>query len=184
VIQRDAITRAVRAGLESDDVTGAVVPPIHLSSTYAFRGYADKRAYDYSRSGNPTRDLLAAPWRIWKAVCPQSSRLRHGRRDAVSAGAAAASTRRGAARLLWRLLSSVRRAAPTRRHPGRLRQFRRSVGTARRAVQAGRAAVDRDAQQSLAATDGHAAVLRSWATPRVRWWRWTTHFCRRPGNNR
>jgi cystathionine gamma-synthase len=55
----DAITRAVRAGLESDDVTGAVVPPIHLSSTYAFRGYGDKRAYDYSRSGNPTRDLLA-----------------------------------------------------------------------------------------------------------------------------
>jgi len=56
----DATTRAVRAGLESDDVTGAVVPPIHLSATYAFRGYADKRAYDYSRSGNPTRDLLAA----------------------------------------------------------------------------------------------------------------------------
>ncbi len=51
-------TRSVRAGLESDDVTGAVVPPIHLSSTYAFRGYDDKRAYDYSRSGNPTRDLL------------------------------------------------------------------------------------------------------------------------------
>jgi cystathionine gamma-synthase len=51
-------TRSVRAGLESDDVTGAVVPPIHLSSTYAFRGYGDKRTYDYSRSGNPTRDLL------------------------------------------------------------------------------------------------------------------------------
>lgn len=54
----DPITRAVRAGLESDDATGAVVPPIHLSSTYAFRGYGEKRAYDYSRSGNPTRDLL------------------------------------------------------------------------------------------------------------------------------
>lgn len=56
--QADAQTRTVRAGLESDDVTGAVVPPIHLSSTYAFRGYGEKRAYDYSRSGNPTRDLL------------------------------------------------------------------------------------------------------------------------------
>jgi len=56
----DFITRAVRAGLESDDRTGAVVPPIHLSATYAFRGYGDKRAYDYSRSGNPTRDLLSA----------------------------------------------------------------------------------------------------------------------------
>ena len=52
-------TRAVRAGLESCDVTGAVVPPLHLSSTYAFRGFGDKRKYDYSRSGNPTRDLLA-----------------------------------------------------------------------------------------------------------------------------
>lgn len=51
-------TRAVRAGLESDDITGAVVPPIHLSSTFAFKGYGEKRAYDYSRSGNPTRDLL------------------------------------------------------------------------------------------------------------------------------
>jgi cystathionine gamma-synthase len=56
----DPATRAVRAGMESDDVTGAVVPPIHLSATYAFRGYGDKRAYDYSRSGNPTRDLLSA----------------------------------------------------------------------------------------------------------------------------
>jgi cystathionine gamma-synthase len=52
-------TRAVRAGLESCDETGAVVPPIHLSSTYAFKGFGNKRKYDYSRSGNPTRDLLA-----------------------------------------------------------------------------------------------------------------------------
>ncbi len=53
-------TQAVRAGLESDPVTGAVVPPIHLSSTFAFEGFGKKRQYDYSRSGNPTRDLLAA----------------------------------------------------------------------------------------------------------------------------
>ena len=51
-------TRAVRAGLETCDETGAVVPPLHLSSTYAFRGFGEKRKYDYSRSGNPTRDLL------------------------------------------------------------------------------------------------------------------------------
>jgi cystathionine gamma-synthase len=36
-----------------------VVPPLHLSSTYAFRAFGEKRKYDYSRSGNPTRDLLA-----------------------------------------------------------------------------------------------------------------------------
>jgi cystathionine gamma-synthase len=54
----DPVTQAVRAGLGSDEGTGAVVPPIHLSTTYAFRAFADKRSYDYSRSGNPTRDLL------------------------------------------------------------------------------------------------------------------------------
>ncbi len=53
-----AATRAVRAGLLSDTVSGAVVPPIFLSTTYAFHGYAEKRPYDYSRTANPTRDLL------------------------------------------------------------------------------------------------------------------------------
>jgi cystathionine gamma-synthase len=53
------ITQTVRAGLECDDATGAVVPPIHLSSTFAFRCFGQKRGYDYTRSGNPTRDLLA-----------------------------------------------------------------------------------------------------------------------------
>lgn len=52
-------TRAVRAGLETDPATGAVVPPIHLTSTFAFRAFGEKREYDYTRSGNPTRDLLA-----------------------------------------------------------------------------------------------------------------------------
>jgi cystathionine gamma-synthase len=51
-------TRAVRAGIESDTQHGAVVPPLHLSTNYAFEGFGRKRAYDYSRSGNPTRDLL------------------------------------------------------------------------------------------------------------------------------
>ena len=53
------ITQTVRAGLECDEVTGAVVPPIHLSSTFAFHCFGQKRGYDYTRSGNPTRDLLA-----------------------------------------------------------------------------------------------------------------------------
>jgi cystathionine gamma-synthase len=38
---------------------GAVVPPIHLSSTFSFDGFGNKRQYDYTRSGNPTRDILA-----------------------------------------------------------------------------------------------------------------------------
>lgn len=52
-------TRAVRAGIESDTQHGAVVPPLHLSTNYSFEGFGRKRAYDYSRSGNPTRHLLA-----------------------------------------------------------------------------------------------------------------------------
>jgi cystathionine gamma-synthase len=55
----DPVTRAVRAGIECDDTTGCVVPPLHLTSTFAFRAFGEKRAYDYTRSGNPTRDLLA-----------------------------------------------------------------------------------------------------------------------------
>lgn len=51
-------TRAVRAGIESDTQHGAVVPALHLSTNYSFAGFGRKRAYDYSRSGNPTRDLL------------------------------------------------------------------------------------------------------------------------------
>lgn len=53
-----ASTRAVRAGIESDTQHGAVVPPLHLSTNYTFEGFGRKRPYDYSRSGNPTRDQL------------------------------------------------------------------------------------------------------------------------------
>jgi cystathionine gamma-synthase len=35
------------------------VPPLHLSSNFTFSGLGDKREYDYTRSGNPTRDALA-----------------------------------------------------------------------------------------------------------------------------
>ncbi len=51
-------TRAVRAGVVTDRHHGAVIPPIHLSSTFAFRGFRDKGTYDYTRTANPTRDLL------------------------------------------------------------------------------------------------------------------------------
>jgi cystathionine gamma-synthase len=51
-------TRAVRTGLGRDAEHGAVVPPIHLSSNFTFEGYGKKRRYDYTRSGNPTRDAL------------------------------------------------------------------------------------------------------------------------------
>src|SRR5277367_3480764 len=52
-------TRSVRAGLESDAQHGSVVPPIYLSTNFAFEKYGKARKYDYTRSGNPTRDQLA-----------------------------------------------------------------------------------------------------------------------------
>ncbi len=48
----------MRTGLATDTAHGAVVPPIHMSSNYTFEAPERPREYDYSRSGNPTRDLL------------------------------------------------------------------------------------------------------------------------------
>ena len=52
------VTQAVRAGIECGDSTGCVAPPLHLSATFAFRAFGERRAYDYTRSGNPTRTAL------------------------------------------------------------------------------------------------------------------------------
>jgi len=52
-------TAAVRAGIDHDEAFGAVVPPLVLSTNFSFAGFDEKRRYDYTRSGNPTRDVLA-----------------------------------------------------------------------------------------------------------------------------
>jgi len=51
-------TRAVHAGQEPDPATGAVVPPLSLSTTFAQHRVGGHRGYEYSRSGNPTRTAL------------------------------------------------------------------------------------------------------------------------------
>jgi cystathionine gamma-synthase len=51
-------TRAVRAGIDTDSQHGAVMPPLVMSANFSFDGFGGKRKYDYTRSGNPTRDLL------------------------------------------------------------------------------------------------------------------------------
>src|SRR3954470_20299821 len=48
-------TRAIHDGQERDPQTGAVVPPIHVASTFVQPGAGDWGEFDYSRSGNPTR---------------------------------------------------------------------------------------------------------------------------------
>ena len=58
-IRHEFATIAARQGLGTEQQHGAVVSPVHLSSTYQFSEFGVKREYDYSRSGNPTRDELA-----------------------------------------------------------------------------------------------------------------------------
>ncbi|WP_286744762.1 MULTISPECIES: cystathionine gamma-synthase [unclassified Pseudoalteromonas] len=57
--EKNKATIAVRNGVDADKHHGAVVPPIYLSTTYSFADFDTKRAYDYGRSGNPNRDILA-----------------------------------------------------------------------------------------------------------------------------
>ncbi len=52
-------TIAVRTGIDVDSQYNAVVPPIYLTSTYSFPALGELPQYDYSRSGNPTRNTLA-----------------------------------------------------------------------------------------------------------------------------
>ncbi len=49
-------TRAVHAGLVSEPVTGAVIPPIFQTSTYEQKSPGKHSGFDYSRGTNPTRD--------------------------------------------------------------------------------------------------------------------------------
>ncbi len=51
-------TRAIHVGNERDPQTGAVVPPIHVASTFVQHHAGEWREFDYARSGNPTRKHL------------------------------------------------------------------------------------------------------------------------------
>lgn len=57
-MSRRPATAAVRAAIDCDAAHGAVVPPLVLSTNFSFEGFGKKRKYDYTRSGNPTRDQL------------------------------------------------------------------------------------------------------------------------------
>lgn len=51
-------TLAIHAAQPADPQTGAVMPPIHLSTTFAQQGPGVHRGFEYSRTGNPTRAML------------------------------------------------------------------------------------------------------------------------------
>ena len=51
-------TRCVRAGLRPDPTTGAIVPPIYQTATYTLSEVGVDKGFDYTRSSNPTRQML------------------------------------------------------------------------------------------------------------------------------
>ncbi len=55
--------RGLRTGLDTDPTHQSIVPPIYPGTNFAFNGLDDVLRYDYSRAGNPTRDLLG------EAIC-------------------------------------------------------------------------------------------------------------------
>ena len=57
--QYDAATVAVQSGLNTDTQHQSVVAPIYMATNFQFSDYHTKPEFDYSRGGNPTRDLLA-----------------------------------------------------------------------------------------------------------------------------
>ena len=53
-------TKAVRAGIQPDPTTGAIVPPIYQSATFVLEEVGKDLGFDYTRSSNPTRSVLEA----------------------------------------------------------------------------------------------------------------------------
>ena len=51
-------TQCVHGGVQPDPAYGAVMPPLYLSSTFAFKDICTNAGYDYTRSGNPTSAAL------------------------------------------------------------------------------------------------------------------------------
>ena len=51
-------TKAIHAGLQPDSSTGAIMTPIYQTSTYIQDGIGNHKGFEYSRTGNPTRNAL------------------------------------------------------------------------------------------------------------------------------
>ena len=51
-------TRAIHAGQRPDMMSGAIMPPVYLTSTYVQEGLGKHKGYEYSRTQNPTREAL------------------------------------------------------------------------------------------------------------------------------
>jgi cystathionine gamma-synthase len=156
-------TRAVRAGIASETQYGAVVPPLHLSSNFTFAGIGEPRAYDYTRSANPTRDQLG---------------------DAIAeleggAGAVVTGSGMAAIHLVVQLLKpGDLLVAPHDCYGGSYRLFRSLADKNCFRVKF----VDQTDNDALAGAFLEKPALvwvETPSNPAARCWRWTTPFCRR-----
>ena len=51
-------TKIVRAEIKPDSTTGSIVPPIYQTATYVLPEVGKDKGFDYTRSANPTRQIL------------------------------------------------------------------------------------------------------------------------------
>jgi cystathionine gamma-synthase len=56
-------TLAARFAVDTDPAHGAVIPPLYMSSNFSFRGFGEKRGYDYAL-GNPRATSWRRRWRL------------------------------------------------------------------------------------------------------------------------
>ena len=51
-------TKVIHAAIKPDTDTGSIVTPIHQTATYVMEKVGQDKGYDYTRSANPTREIM------------------------------------------------------------------------------------------------------------------------------
>jgi cystathionine beta-lyase/cystathionine gamma-synthase len=182
---RKMATRTVRAGLESDTQFGAVVPPIYLSSNFAFEGYRKRAASTITRARAIRRaisspaalaDLEGGVGAVVTCTGMAAITLILATLPAARASSHPHDCYGGTFRLLTglhaqgKLRRRFRRSGRCGRTAARARSSRSSSGSRRRAI--------RCCASSISARS-RLPRMRSalWSSP-------TTRFCRRTGSSR
>ena len=175
-------TLAIHAGQEPDPLTGAVVTPIHLASTFAQQAVGKHKGFDYARTRNPTRVSLEATIAVarggdatasrsraaWRRRTPCSACLRPGDHLLIPNDAyggtyrLVASIYRGSRRHASRL-STCTSPDARRRRPGATR--RALCGSRRRATRSCTSSTSRPSPRSPTITARCCIVDNTFATP-------------------
>ncbi len=181
-------TLAIHAGQDPEARTGAVIPPIYQTSTYAQDAVgAPRLGYEYSRSGNPTRDALQECLAALEGG-PVGARLRQrpGRRGHPAAGRVPARRPRGdPGRRVRRHVPAVRPGRPAL-GPGRSRPAKVSDSTrsGRRSARPTRRSSGWRRRPTRCSASPTSPPWPPSRTTRARCWWWTTPSPRRTSSSR